>query len=547
MPRRHLRLAAPPDLVHRALEELREEAGIPVAPPAAVADEARDAAERLAAVIEHAAGGDLAAADAVPSGIERPRLTDARDVPLVTIDPPQSTDLDQAVHLERRAGGGWRIDYAIASLAEVVTPGGALDADVHARAVTVYGPTGSFPLHPPEISSGICSLLPQRDAIALLWSIELDASGAIAGTDLRRALVRSRAKLGYSRVQAAADGHATLPDDAPATLPGVLREVGEIRAAREIARGGASLNLPEQEVVQERGGFRLRLRSGLPAEAWNAQISLTTGIAAARLMAEHGVGVLRTLPDADPRDVRRLRRTAAALGIPWAPQESYGQVLARMDAAQPTHVAFLDQATTLFRGSGYRVLTGPLPPETADAAGAGAAVGDEWRHAAIAARYAHVTAPLRRLVDRYGLEACLAQRAGTAVPGWVLDGLATVSADMAAGTRRAGFYERGAVDAVEALLLADRVGEVVDAVVVDVEQPRRTSGRATDDAPDRATGAAADPSGARPVLRGSAVVTEPAVQCRIEGPGLIEGSRIPARVAQVDVAARRVVLAPAAG
>ena len=524
MPRRHLHLAAPPDLVHRALEELREEADIPAEPPGPVLAEARDAADRLTAVLARAAGGDLAAADEVPSGLARPRLVDERDLPLVTIDPPHSTDLDQAVHLAR-SGDGWRIDYAIASVAEVVAPGGGLDADVHGRAVTVYGPAGSFPLHPREISSGVCSLLPGEDRIALLWTIDLDAEGAIADVDLRRCLVRSRAKLSYAQVQDAADGGAPLPGDAPADLPALLREVGEARSRREIDRGGASLNIPEQEVVAQDGGYRLQLRAGLPAEDWNAQISLTTGIAAARLMAGAGAGVLRTLPDADPRDVRRLRRTAAALGIDWADGETYGEVLLRMDATAPAHAAFLDAATTLFRGSGYRVIEEPLPAE------GGPGQGDEWRHAAIASRYAHVTAPLRRLVDRYGLETCLALCAGTEVPDWVREGLARVSEDMAAGTRRAGTFERGAIDAVEALVLADRVGDVVDAVVVEVDEPRK----------DEDGGA----HGADAVLRGTALVTEPAVQCRIEGPGLEAGTRIQARVAEVDVAERRVLLAPA--
>ena len=520
MPSRRVHLHAPPHEVEEALARLREEAGVPLAPPDAVEAEAERAAAALALVLERAAAGDLAAADAVPSGVPRPRLVDAREVPFVTIDPPLSTDLDQAVHLAR-AGEGWRIDYAIASLAEVVAPGGPLDADVHERAVTVYGPGHSFPLHPPAISAGVCSLLPEVDRIALVWRITLDGEGAV-DADLTRALVRSRAKLSYAEVQAAHDGTGALPDGVPSELPTLLREVGQARERRELERGGASLNIPEQEVVETEVGYRLTLRSTLPVENWNAQISLTTGIAAARMMAAAGVGVLRTLPPASERDVVRLRATAHAAGIAWGEEESYGQVLARLDAARPAEAAFLDEATTLFRGSGYRVLEGPLPAEArAPAAGSAPPAHeddelDAWRYAAIASRYAHVTAPLRRLVDRYGLETCLALSAGTEVPGWVHDGLARVVEDMGAGTRRANRYGRGAVDAVEALLLRDRVGEVVTAVVTDVEDGK-----------------------------GDAQIAEPAARVRIRGEGLVAGTRIPARVAEVDVLTRTVVLEPA--
>src|SRR5699024_11117573 len=131
--------------------------------------------------------------------------------------------------------------------------------------------------------------------------------------------------------------------------------------------------------------------------------------------------------------------------------------------------------TSLFRGAGYAVLG-------ADDDGA------EPRHAAIAARYAHVTAPLRRLVDRFGLEVCRAACADEPVPEWVHEALPTLPRAMARSTQRAGRYERGAVDAVEALVLEPHVGRDFRAVVVDVDD---------DDA------------------RGTVVVAEPAVEAPV--------------------------------
>src|SRR5690606_5662519 len=145
------------------------------------------------------------------------------------------------------------------------------------------------PLHPPSLSEGAASLLPGEDRPALLWRIDLDAEGEVRRSDLRRAVVRSRAQLTYREVQAAVDGGTDDP-----TLRG-LAAVGERRLALEAARGGVSLDLPAQEVVQQPdGSWTLEHEQVVPAMGWNAQISLLTGIVAATAMLEAGVGLLRT-------------------------------------------------------------------------------------------------------------------------------------------------------------------------------------------------------------------------------------------------------------
>src|SRR3546814_2086491 len=93
----------------------------------------------------------------------------------------------------------------------------------------------------------------------------------------------------------------------------VLREIGELRIRREQRRGGISLPLPEQEVRVEDGRWALEFRARHPVEDWNEQISLLTGMAAAHLMVQHRVGLLRTLPPAEPYAIERLHRTARAL------------------------------------------------------------------------------------------------------------------------------------------------------------------------------------------------------------------------------------------
>src|SRR4051812_26085267 len=413
MPHRRIRVD-PAGLLRDGFAAIRREAGLPPSFPADVQAEA-----------------EAAAASPAPPG-------DRVDIPFVTIDPPGARDLDQALHIERR-GDGHRVHYAIADVGAFVTPGGALDRDTHARGVTVYTPDGKVPLHPPVLSEGAASLLPGEWRPALLWTLDLDAAGELTATGVARAQVRSRAQHTYA--------------DVPEDVAPLLREVGERRLALEQARGGVRLEVPEQEVVREDGGWTVRYRAPLPSEEDNAQISLLTGMAAAALMLRAGCGILRTQPAPSEHALERLRRQAAALGVDWAPAVSYAELVHGLDPARPAHAALLHEATGIGRGAGYTAFDGAPPAD--------------HEHFAIAAPYAHATAPLRRLQDRYVAECCLAACAGTPPPGWVRAALPALPAAMTEAQRRAGAVERGVVDLVEAVLLAGREGERFDAVVVD--------------------------------------------------------------------------------
>ncbi|MDE2315411.1 MAG: RNB domain-containing ribonuclease [Xanthomonadaceae bacterium] len=380
----------------------------------------------------------------------QPRLPDLdrSDIPLVTIDPPGSMDLDQALHFERRDGGGYRVHYAIADVAAFVAPGGALDAEAQRRGETLYGADSRIPLHPASLSEGAASLLPDQLRPALLWTIDLDAGGEIGAVDVRRARVRSRARLDYAAVQQQLDAGTADP------LWTLLREVGELRKQREQARGGINLALPEQEISVVNGHWRLAYRANHPDEDWNAQISLLTGMAAARLMVKGRIGILRTLPPPQPQDIARLKRTAQALAIAWPDGLAYADFIRTLDPSKDVHVAMLTACTTVLRGAAYAAFDGELPAQP--------------MQSAVAAEYAHATAPLRRLVDRYVGEVCVALCANQPVPDWVRSALPALPDLMAEADRRAKHYERQVIDLIEAVLLAPRVGETFTGAIVEI-------------------------------------------------------------------------------
>lgn len=401
------------------------------------------------------------AAQVAGSGpIDGLRREDLTGLPFVTIDPPGSTDLDQALYIERN-GAGYRVWYAIADVSAWVRPGGAIDREANRRGQTFYAPSWRVPLHPPALSEAAASLL--ADGVvrpALVWRMDLDEAGNSVATELIRADVRSREQLTYAGVQRELD-----QDRASESLT-LLRDVGILREQIEIDRGGVSLNLPEQEVVADGAEWHLTFRDSLPVEAWNAQISLLTGISAANLMLDAGVGLLRTLPPAQQYDVEKLRRIAKSLRIPWPGGLDYPDFVRSLDPSEPDDQAMLNACTLLFRGAAYTVVDDELTPE-------------QTVHGALATPYTHTTAPLRRLVDRYTGAICADLLAGNAPAEWAVAELEALPKRMRESDQRAKKFERGIVDHVEALVLSGRVGQLFEGTIIDVDDRRPERGLAS--------------------------------------------------------------------
>lgn len=421
---------------------------------------------------------------------------DLTHLPFITIDPVGAADLDQAMHLERLRGG-YRVWYAIADVAAWVRPGSAIDLEARARGQTYYAPNWRVPLHPPALSEDAASLLADgRARPALVWRIDLDAEGQVTQPGLLRGLVRNRAQLDYAGVQRDLDAAR-----ASESLL-LLREVGLLRQRLEIDRGGVSLNLPEQEVVAQGSKWALRFRTPLPVEGWNAQISLLTGMSAAKIMLDAGVGIVRTLPPARQRDLDKLRRVAHSLQLAWPDEMGYPDFVRALDPGDPDGQAMLNACTLLFRGAGYTEID-PADP------------GQLSVHAALATHYTHTTAPLRRLVDRFTGVICADLMAGGQPAAWALEGLDALPEQMAASDRRAKKFERGIIDFVQALVLQGRVGGSFDGTIIEVDDRR----------PER----------------GLASIRRIAVEASVHGAGLALGEELGLRLESVDLDHGRVL------
>ncbi len=471
MSNRVLRVRHPVVVLEEGVRAIQQEQKLPREFPAAVVAAARAAAQ-----------------DPVLPELDR------TDLPFITIDPVGSMDLDQAMHLARD-GYGYVVHYAIADVAAFVVPGGPIDVEARQRGESLYGADSKIPLHPVELSEGAASLLPDQVRPAYLWTIALDAAGAQTSATVERALVRSTARLDYEGAQDLIDTGRADP------MLMLLQEIGGLRLQQEAARGGVSLPMPEQVVDCGAETWTLEFRGLLGTEIWNAQISLLTGFAAARIMVEGKVGILRTLPPPEDHAITVLRRTAHGLGIDWPQAQAYPDLIRSLDPDLPEHLALVVASTSLLRGAGYVDFNGSLP--------------EQPLHSALASEYAHVTAPLRRLVDRFGLEICVALCAGTPVPEWVLEALPELPDTMRESARRANAYENAILNLVEASTLQHRIGETFTGVVVEAD--------------------AKDPR------RGDVVVREPAVTAPVRGEQpLPVGEEVTLTLAEADVTARKV-------
>jgi exoribonuclease R len=420
---RRLQAAPPaPDRLTEDFARIREQFGVvPGFPP--------DLEEQAAA----AAARPLPATD----------RADIRDLELFTLDPPGSMDLDQAMHLED-TGVGYRVHYAIADLGSFVDRGSPLEAEAWRRGQTVYCPDVRAPLYPVVLSEGAASLLPGEDRPAIVFTIDLDGQGRRRAARVERALVRSRRRLDYAELDRSGAG--------------LLETVGRLREQRERERGGVRLPSPRQTVVRDHrrpAGYRLELERRVPCEDWNAQISLLAGIAAATIMLEHLVGLLRTMAGIDPYRLAAFRRTAAALGVPWPEPVGYADFVRQLDPGDPRHAALIEEAHGVMGRAGYTAFAGAPPPDPV--------------HGALAAPYAHCTAPLRRLADRYVLDLLCQQCGGGRPNAEEIQALERLPDAMAASNVRVEQLERAIVDDVEARLLEHRVGDEFTAVVVDVD------------------------------------------------------------------------------
>ncbi|MGH6959065.1 MAG: ribonuclease R family protein, partial [Dongiaceae bacterium] len=380
--------------------------------------------------------------------------TDLRDVPLVTIDPEDARDHDDAVWAASDDSpsnpGGVRLLVAIADVAHYVRPGDALDREAEKRGNSVYFPDRVVPMLPEEISNSLCSLRPREERPCLAVEMVIDREGKKLRHRFMRGLMRSAARLTYGQVQAARDGR---PDDVTGPLlEGVLSPLyGGYQAllAARTKRGTLDLDLPERRVTLVDGKVaRIEPRVRLDSHRLVEEYMIAANVAAAETLEAKRMPCMYRVHDApDPAKFEALREFAASLGLS----------LARGQVIRPAVFArLLEQA----RRTPYAAMINELVLRSQAQA---VYSPENLGHFGLALRrYCHFTSPIRRYAD------LLVHRALIAAHEFGEDGLppddgarfARLGEHVSATERRAAAAERDAVDRYVAAFLAERVGEV---------------------------------------------------------------------------------------
>ena len=291
--------------------------------------------------------------------------------------------------------------------------------------------------------------------------------------------MRSRAKLAYDAEQARLDDGRRRTRRSPCCARSACAG-----RRRRCAAGRSTCPVRRRRSARTGGGISLVYRTSVPVEEWNAQLSLMTGMAAARIMLDGGVGILRTMPPPSDQDLARVRASARGLGIAWPEGRGYAHVIRSLDPGDPQHAAFLDNVTTLMRGRG-------LHGVRRRGAGAVGALGDRRALRPRDRAAAPAGGPVRpgRLPGPGGGPR-RARRASARH-------CRCCPASMTASGRRARAVERGCLDYLEAEMLAGREGVAFRGVVIEqrkdggivqLADPAITARCRGDDLPGRAVG-----------------------------------------------------------
>jgi len=389
--------------------------------------------------------------------------TDLRDIPLVTIDPPDARDHDDAVFAEfdddPKNPGGWIVWVAIADVAAYVRPGSALDREAREKGNSVYFPDRVEPMLPERLSAGLCSLVQGEARACLAARMVFDARGRKTGHRFVRGLMRSAAKLSYEQAQAAID---VAPDDATGPLmERVLKPLWAAYGALKIARDARSpigIESMERRIVLGADGAvaSIQPREALTAHKLIEEFMIQANVCAAQTLEQRRSPLIYRVHDAPSEmKLQALADFLASLSIPWNKGEP-----ARSDRFN----RLLDET----RGGPHGEIVNEVVLRTQMQAHYSP---DNIGHFGLNLdRYAHFTSPIRRYAD------LIVHRALISALGLGDDGLSAedkarikdTAEHITQAERRAMAAERAAIDRYVAAFLEDRTGAVFEGRITGV-------------------------------------------------------------------------------
>ncbi len=383
---------------------------------------------------------------------------DWRELPLITIDPADAKDHDDAVHAapdpDPNNAGGYVLTVAIADVAAYVRPGSAMDREAQERGNSVYFPDRVVPMLPERISNNLCSLRPREDRPALAVRMVVGPDGRKIRHSFHRIMMRSAEKLSYQQAQAAIDGR---PDDVTKPiLATILKPLWAgyalVKRARDI-REPLYLDLPERKIVLKDDGTvdRVFVPERLEAHKLIEEFMILANVAAAESLEKAQSDLIYRVHDEPSLEkMRSLSEVLASIGLKMPTQgalkpELFNRILRSVEGSE--HQLFINEV----------VLRSQSQAEYS---------AENYGHFGLnLKRYAHFTSPIRRYADlivHRALITGLKLGKDGLPPDTTRAELIEISAKISAAERRAMAAERETIDRLIAHFLADRIGATFD-------------------------------------------------------------------------------------
>jgi ribonuclease R len=378
---------------------------------------------------------------------------DWRKVPLVTIDPPDAKDHDDAVHAEPdtdpKNPGGFIVHVAIADVAAYVRPGTALDREAYLRGNSVYFPDRVVPMLPERISNDLCSLRPGVNRPALAVRLVIGADGRKKAHSFHRVLMRSAARLSYAEAQAAIDGEPN--ETTGPILDAILKPLWAaylLMAGARDRRSPLDLDLPERKIILDDQGLveNVHVPPRLEAHRLIEEMMIAANVAAAETLEKRKTPLIYRVHDSPSREkLDALRGFLASLSLPFTKTEAvrpadFNRILDKARDAgrseQVSEMVLRSQAQAIYSAENYGHFGLNLD------------------------RYAHFTSPIRRYADLIVHRALITalDLGPDGLSASEIDKLTPIAQHISGTERRAMIAERETVDRLLAQFLSTRIG-----------------------------------------------------------------------------------------